>query len=170
MENHDFYTVRGYHLLKQHQTRLSDSLEDYLEMICRIMKKKGKVGVNSLANELNVKPSSASKMVIKLRQMGLILYEKYGVIQLTQEGKEIGNYLLWRHQVVRDFFEQLNRTVSEDVFVEAELSEHILSKNTVNSMESWLRFLRSNPAVFEAYLAFEQNDGETVPLSHKIDE
>ena len=63
---HKFYTMRGYQLQDQQSHALTPSLEDYLEMIFRSMQKGGAVRVSRLAEELNVKPSSVSKMLIKL--------------------------------------------------------------------------------------------------------
>ena len=53
-----FYTMKGYQL--NETGTLTASMEDYLEMICRLAQKNGVVRINELAAELHVKPSSAS--------------------------------------------------------------------------------------------------------------
>ena len=66
MNNKGFHTVRGYQLLEQNKRLLTSAMEDYLEMICRNSLQDGYIRINKLAELLNVKASSASKMVQKL--------------------------------------------------------------------------------------------------------
>lgn len=139
---HKFYTMRGYQLQDQQSHALTPSLEDYLEMIFRSMQKGGAVRVSRLAEELNVKPSSVSKMLIKLAEMGYVAYEKYGEIRLTPKGVERGGYLLWRHNVVARFFGAIMPN-SEQAFEEVELVEHMLSPETVRGLERATRILEN---------------------------
>ena len=59
---------------------LTASQEDYLEMICRNCPQSGSVRLGVLARKINVSESSASKMVHKLSETGLVTFEKYGTI------------------------------------------------------------------------------------------
>lgn len=97
-----FHTLKGYQM--QNIGEITESMEDYLEMISRYIQENGYVRMSFLADKLNVRPSSASKMVGKLRDMRLVEFEKYGLITLTEKGRAVGQYLLWRHQVLNDFF------------------------------------------------------------------
>jgi len=135
--NDNFYTARGYQLIAQTNHELSASLEDYLEMIYRIIKEFGHTRVNEIASQLHVKPSSVSKMLTKLVELKMVDYEKYGVITLTEDGDELGKYLLWRHNTITDFFEILLGKGNTEAFLEAELAEHILSFETVKKLE-WI--------------------------------
>jgi DtxR family Mn-dependent transcriptional regulator len=148
VEENKFYTVRGYQLMDQQRNGLTPSLEDYLEMIYRNILSAGYVRVNMLAQELNVKPSSVSKMIMKLAEQGYIDYEKYGVIKLTKRGQEMGKYLLWRHNVINRFFSLLS-SMNQENFEEVELVEHILGQETVRSIERLLGILQSEPKVLE---------------------
>ena len=76
-ENPDFYTQKGYQL--RNHTEMTGAMEDYLEMICRQSLSDGYVRINFLAGRLNVRPSSASKMVYQLRDLGYVAFEKYGL-------------------------------------------------------------------------------------------
>lgn len=149
MDDNQFYTVRGYQLLDQQEKGLTPSLEDYLEMIYRNLMTSGYVRVSRLAQELNVKPSSVSKMIMKLAEQGFIDYEKYGVIKLTKKGQEIGKYLLWRHNVINQFFSVLFPDSKETTLEEVELVEHILREETVKRMEKLLQALGRNPDILE---------------------
>lgn len=91
----EFYTQMGYRL--QNAGGLTDTMEDYLEMIARCAQETGYVRMNQLAERLHVRPSSASKMVGKLKELGLLDFEKYGLIGMTEEGRTVGQALLRRH-------------------------------------------------------------------------
>lgn len=57
----EFHTLKGYQLLKT--GAITESMEDYLEMLCRHMRDHDYMRIHLLAQRLNVRPSSASKMV-----------------------------------------------------------------------------------------------------------
>ena len=70
-----FHTVRGYQLLNAEGRVLTSGMEDYLEMIYRICLEAGFVRISQLAERLSVRPSSATKVVQKLSDLGLVDYE-----------------------------------------------------------------------------------------------
>ncbi|WP_414632576.1 metal-dependent transcriptional regulator, partial [Clostridium tyrobutyricum] len=74
----EFYTLRGYKMLNQEKNLLTSSMEDYLEMIYRMCRSEDYVRMNQLAKNLNVRPSSATKIVQKLKELGMVDYQKYG--------------------------------------------------------------------------------------------
>ena len=84
---------------------LTASQEDYLEMICRNCPQSGSVRLGVLARKINVSESSASKMVHKLSETGLVTFEKYGTIYLTKRGRGIGEYLIFRHDVIESLYQ-----------------------------------------------------------------
>lgn len=130
-EQGDFYTQKGY--ARRSGTPVTSAMEDYLEMICRQAKTEGYARINFLAHRLNVRPSSASKMVYQLRDLGLVSFEKYGLIQPTVEGLALGNYLLYRHDVLHRFFCWINATTDE--LEQVEQVEHYVNENTVQNLE-----------------------------------
>lgn len=130
----EFYTLKGYKL-KQHN-ELTESMEDYLEMIYRHTRDKKEISTKELSNYLNVLPSSTSKMIQRLKEQKFVLSEKYGVIQLTQEGEKIGKYLLWRHNTLTNFLKQLNQ---ENFSLEqVEKIEHFIDFITLQNMVKYL--------------------------------
>lgn len=139
MENDsDFYTLKGYQLIDNAQ--ITTSMEDYLEMICRIKKNQEVIRINELADRLHVKPSSASKMVSNLNYLGLVSFERYGYIKLTDTGKAIGEYLLYRHNVLNEFLCLINNTDNETVQVEK--IEHFLNKATIENIKECINTLK----------------------------
>lgn len=147
-----FHTVRGYQLLEQNKKLLTSAMEDYLEMIYRNSLVVGYMRINTLSELLNVAASSATKMVQKLSALGLVDYKKYGIIFLTEDGKEVGKYLLHRHNVIELFLKNLS--VKEDILVETELIEHNISGSTLQKINTFNKFLESNPDVLKKFEQF----------------
>ncbi len=133
-DNEEFRTLNGYR--RQRLSRVTESMEDYLEMIYRMTESRPAVGVNEVAAKLHVRPSSASKMIGKLKEASLVSFEKYGQITLTEQGRDRGRYFLWRHEVLSRFFRRLNR--SEGELRQVELIEHFLNEETVGNLEKLL--------------------------------
>lgn len=125
-----FYTMKVYSLL--FESEITSAMEDYLEMIARIQKNGG-VRVNDLSRRLHVRASSVTKMVQQLAQAGLVLAPKYGSIELTEKGRTLGDYLLYRHEVLCRFLCLLNGTENE--IEQAEKIEHYLNEKTVRNLD-----------------------------------
>lgn len=139
MDKSDFYTFKRYQL--NDDTRITSSMEDYLEMIYRMLKKQEVVRINELAEKLHVKPSSASKMVGNLKYFGLVSFEKYGYIKPTDKGLEVGEYLLYRHDVLNEFLCLIND--SEDETEQVEKIEHFLDERTIRNIEKHIKSISS---------------------------
>ena len=139
MSSEDFYTLKGYEL--RNGPAVTPAMEDYLEMICREARDTGFARVNLLAHRLNVRPSSVSKMVTQLRELGLVSSEKYGLVRPTAKGAELGSYLLRRHELLFRFFQWVNGT--EDVLEQVEQVEHFIQPETLENLAKLME--RSGP-------------------------
>ena len=96
----------------------------------------GYTRVHLLAEHLNVKPSSASKMVDHLKDSGLVQAERYGCISPTAEGVALGDYLLYRHNLLNQFLCYINH--SENELEQVERIEHFIDERTVRNISSFL--------------------------------
>ncbi|MCL2372497.1 MAG: MarR family transcriptional regulator [Defluviitaleaceae bacterium] len=132
-----FYTLKGYAL--QEANAITSSMEDYLEMIYRIHQDGEAVRTGQLAEKLNVKPSSATKMVENLKNQGLVTAEKYGHIKLTPSGSRLGEYLMYRHDTLHDFLCYINH--SENELEQVEKIEHFINNETVDNIKNLLENL-----------------------------
>jgi len=133
-DNSKFYTLKGYALIEEN--RITSSMEDYLEMIYRIHTTGEAVRIGAVAGRLNVKPSSATKMVTNLKEQGLVLSEKYGYIQLTEAGIKLGKYLVFRHDTLHRLLCYINQ--SEDELEQVEKIEHFINIETVQNIKKLL--------------------------------
>ena len=160
MDN-EFHTVRGYQLLQQNSRLLTSAMEDYLEMVCRNAGEDGFVRIRELAQKLNVRASSATKMIQKLGELGFIKYRRYGLIELTEAGKQLGGYLLQRHRVIEQFLSMLG--ITENLLVETELIEHHISSNTLKRLEMLTRFFSANPELYRRLSIYISHHMKTDP-------
>ena len=145
----DFRTVRGYQMENALENKFTAAMEDYLEMVFRLCKEDGYTRVGRLADQLQVNPSSASKMVSKLTQMGYLRLDRNDSILLTDQGMSTGQYLLMRHDTVERFLSFLK--VSSPLR-EAEMLEHAIEPETTKKLQNLLEFLSEYEALYESWL------------------
>lgn len=155
----EFYTARGYEITADENT-LTPSMEDYIEMICRLSQQTGYTRVNDLAESLNVQPPSVSKMMQKLSEKSLLNYEKYGMIHLTEEGKKLGDFFLQRHNTLKEFFSLLG--IKSNIQKKVEQMEHYVSWDTFQVIRSFVSFLEENKQVLEQFDEFKKRTGDSV--------
>lgn len=132
IENLIFKTQKRYDL--ERKSEITFAMEDYIEMIYRIQKDNLKI--TELASHLNIKASSASKMVDRLKNLDLVNKEKYGSISLTYSGKSLGEYLLKRHNILCKFFFFIG---SKNNLYLVEQIEHFFDKETIINIEKFLK-------------------------------
>jgi len=134
-----FHTQKGYELIGT--SEITTAMEDYLEMISRMLLESEYARVNELAKNLNVKPSSASKMTAKLWKQDFIKFEHYGYIKLTEKGTKYGDYLLYRHDVLNQFLRYVNNSIDE--LQQVERIEHFFDRHTVENIDLMLNKFKS---------------------------
>lgn len=132
--------------------RLTPSEEDYIEMIYRISLLRENVKVKDVAEELNIKPASVTKMIKKLDDKNILRYKKYDYIKLTDFGYRIGESLLKRHNTVYSFLEILG--LKENIHEETEKIEHTISYETLERMEVFIRFFSEYEGIYELFRSF----------------
>jgi DtxR family Mn-dependent transcriptional regulator len=116
---------------------MTKSLEDYIEAIYVLIRKKGMARVRDVAADLHVKMPSVVKAMTELRKMELVTQEPYGNIELTQKGKRAASAVLTRHNILKAFLLKLG--VTEEVADnDACLMEHILSAQTMDRIRDFL--------------------------------
>ncbi|UMZ74260.1 metal-dependent transcriptional regulator [Natranaerofaba carboxydovora] len=155
-EYNEFFTDRGYESLKGKDS-LSPSMEDYLEMVFRLSKEDGFTRVNIVADNLNVKPSSVTRMMQRLYEKDLLNYEKYGIIELTEKGKALGEYLLKRHSELEKLLETLG--ANNDLQRQVERIEHHIDPDNFEVLSLFLKFLEDNHDVLERFERYKKNKG-----------
>jgi len=115
-------------------------MEDYLRIIYEVERHKGYVRVKDISLKLDVKPSSVVEMLEKLNEKGLVKYEKYRGIRLTQKGRKIAELVEKRFSYTKDFLEIL--LVPEEIALkDAHVLEHSLHPETVKQIIMFVEFI-----------------------------
>lgn len=71
--------------------KISPSLEDYLEAIYNLRRLNSSVRVTDIAIELGIAKPSVNNAISLLKDKGFVNQEKYGLVELTQAGKNAPN-------------------------------------------------------------------------------
>lgn len=115
------------------------SMEDYIEQIYLLIEDKGYARVSDIAENLQVHPSSVTKMVQKLDRDQYLNYEKYRGLILTPKGKKIGKRLVYRHELLEQFLEIIG--VDQDkIYDDVEGIEHHLSWNSIDRIGDLVQY------------------------------
>jgi Mn-dependent DtxR family transcriptional regulator len=116
-------------------------MEDYLEIIYELVQRKGYATLADVAEYLNVRPPSVTTMMRRLDQSGLLNYEKYRGIQLTEKGRDIAKIIHNRHSILSEFLKMIG--VSEKIAnADAESMEHHLHPQTMHRLTELMRILK----------------------------
>lgn len=148
-----FRTFRGYQLVNQQEGQLTSAMEDYLEMAYRLYLRDHYTRVGKLSELLHVKPSSVSKMISKLAELGYLEYNRHEIILMTEKGKEIGAYLLYRHERLEQFLHLMG---NDDPLEETELIEHSLSPATLARLDTLLDFFSQDEEAAKRFDKFKR--------------
>jgi DtxR family Mn-dependent transcriptional regulator len=124
---------------------LSESMEDYIEAISQLEERLKAVRVKNIAITMKVKMPSVSSALGVLEKKGLVNYEKYDYVELTQKGKKIALAVRKRHDTLKKFLIEVlgvdERSAEEDSCG----MEHHISKSTIKNIISYMEFLESCP-------------------------
>ena len=86
------------------QKPISASLEDYLEAIYKIREVQDSVRPIEISRRLGVGRASVSEALRSLSNRGLVNYENYGVLTLTEKGEKVAQEVIFKHNILYDFF------------------------------------------------------------------
>src|SRR5881396_3567549 len=131
---------------KTNPSRNSAAVEDYLERILELIDSKGYARVVDIATSLKISQASVTNMVQRLGGDGLLKYEKYRGLVLTQAGEKLARNIAHRHRLLSDFLTLLGlseRVIRHDV----EGMEHHISPPTLRAIQALTRQLRRRPAL-----------------------
>src|SRR5436305_5183297 len=92
---------------KTNPSRNSAAVEDYLERILELINSKGYARIIDIASALKISQASVTNMVQRLDADGLLKYEKYRGLILTETGAKVARGIAQRHKLLTDFLKLL---------------------------------------------------------------
>lgn len=124
---------------------LSQNMEDYLETIMLITADKNVARVKDVASKLGVKKPSVISALKKLSDLGMIVHEHYGYIQLTDKGLKVAQGVYRNHVLLYDFFTKVLGVEEETADKDACMIEHYLSYETRERLTKFIDFVERFP-------------------------
>ena len=118
-------------------SKISSAEEEYIKVLSFLQDKNGRARTTDVANKLGIKPSSATEMLKRLNEKGLIKYKPYYGSTLTKEGKKIAKKLNAKYEIIKNFLQSIG--IKEEIAaIDACNIEHILSAESVYRMKDML--------------------------------
>jgi DtxR family Mn-dependent transcriptional regulator len=110
-------------------TMRSPAIEDYSKAIYALQERgEDAVTTNALAERLGVTPASASGMVKRLGELGLVSHEPYHGVLLTDAGRRVALEVMRHHRLLELYLTETLGVPWDRVHAEAEVLEHVLSE------------------------------------------
>jgi DtxR family transcriptional regulator, Mn-dependent transcriptional regulator len=119
--------------------------EEYLEQIYRLSMENDEVTTTDLAKSLKVSPASVTGMLKRLSERGLIHYQPYHSITLTDEGRRVALRIIRRHGLLERLLTDVLGLPWHLADVEASRLEHHMSSDVEERLASFLGHPRTCP-------------------------
>ncbi len=124
--------------------QLTASMEDYLEAIYHLSRTNRVARVSQIARRLGVNKSSVTSALHNLAQRKLINYDPYQYITLTSIGRKAAKDVVWRHQVLKQFLNQVLGVEEDKAAKTACKLEHDMDREVLDKLRRFLQFLQSS--------------------------
>lgn len=119
-----------------HEKELTHSMAHYLQAVGSLTREKGDATVSDIADRLGVSKAGVTSMMRSLRTRGLVRHERYGGVELTEEGRRLATRTEASRDVLTQFFTDILGLAPEAAAEDACMIEHLVSPA---SMTQFLR-------------------------------
>ncbi len=126
-------------------TKVSNVVEEYLEVIYRLEEKSGVARTSELVRLLNVAPGTITNTVERLEKDSLIIHEPYKGIRLTEKGRRIALRVLRKHRLSERLLTDLLNVEWEKAHNAACQLEHGISDEIAKKIEKALGHPKTCP-------------------------
>ena len=117
---------------------VSKALEEYLKTMYVIQIQKQEIRVTDIANQMNLSKPSVNKAINNLKENGLVYYETYGKIELTEKGIDLAKKILEAYDISYVFFKDVIGLDEETSKREAEKLKLTMEDNTINNLAKYV--------------------------------
>ncbi len=117
---------------------VSKAFEEYLKTMYILKKQSGNVRVTDVANKMNCTKPSVNKALHNLKDNGLVNYESYGTIELTEEGENLAKKILEAYDIIYLFLKDVLNLNDDEAREEAEKMKSNLNDNTINELAKYV--------------------------------
>lgn len=117
---------------------ISKASEEYLKTMYILKKQNDNIRVTDIANKMNCSKPSVNKAINNLKENGLVNYESYGKIELTEEGEELAKKILEAYDIVYLFLKDVLNLEEEEAKKEAEKIKLAINDATINKLAQYV--------------------------------
>ncbi len=117
---------------------VTESLKEYLKTMYILKKQNGHIRVTDVAEKMNCSKPSVNKAINNLKLEGLLSYESYGTIELTENGENLAKKLLEAYDIVYLFLKEVLGLEEEDAKIDAEKIKSAISDETANKLARYV--------------------------------
>ncbi|MFO7823184.1 MAG: metal-dependent transcriptional regulator [Cyclobacterium sp.] len=123
----------------------SQSIENYLKVIFNQAIATDEVNTTGIAQALEVSLPSVNSMVKKLAGMGLLEYQKYKPLKITEKGRQMAARIIRKHRLTEMYLVEKMGFGWEEVHDIAEQLEHVQSAAFFDRMDELLGYPQRDP-------------------------
>lgn len=131
---------------------LTESLEDYLEIILKLQKTNRVARSKDIAENLGIQRGSVTSMLKNLAEKGLINYEPYGYITLTDQGETVALEITRRHGILQDFLTRVVQIAPDKADIMACRMEHDIDRESIDKLVKFVKFIDNCPRTGEDWI------------------
>ena len=124
---------------------LSEATQDYLKEIHKLRLEGRKATTSAIAERMGVRPPSATAMVKKLAALGLAEHAPYRGVELTPAGERVALEVIRHHRLLEQYLAQALGLSLDEVHIEADRLEHVLSEELEARIDRSLGFPTHDP-------------------------
>ena len=117
---------------------ISKALEEYLKTMYILQVHDKELRVTDIANQMNISKPSVTKAINSLKENGLVDYETYGKIELTENGNDLAKKILEAYDISYVFFKDVLGLDDEASKREAEKLKLTMEDNTINNLAKYV--------------------------------
>lgn len=108
----------------------SQAIEDYAKAIYAIAADRDTLVLNGeVAERLGVTPATATSMLKRLAELGLVEYFPYKGVSLTPAGERVALEMIRHHRLIEAYLAEALGMPADRVHEEAEVLEHYISED-----------------------------------------
>ncbi len=116
---------------------LTSNMEDYLEVILNLQQEQRVARVKDVAKRLKVKMPSVTGAMKGLAEKGLVNYERYSYLTLTEAGEKIAREIGERHETFYIFLTKILQLDHKTAELDACRLEHATSRKTFDRIKEF---------------------------------
>jgi DtxR family transcriptional regulator, Mn-dependent transcriptional regulator len=124
----------------------SQAIEDYAKTIYAISQERDGLVLNGeVAERLDVTPATATSMLKRLAELGLVEYVPYRGVSLTAAGEKVALEVIRHHRLIEAYLSEALGMPEDRVHEEAEVLEHYISEELEQLIAAKLGEPRHDP-------------------------